>query len=317
VYADFAENWMAMPVIKGRKTDGERFPGAVDTFSIEAMMQDRKALQAGTSHFLGQNFAKASEIKFLDQNGTLQHAWTTSWGVSTRLIGGLIMTHADDDGLMVPPRLAPTHVVILPITPKPETAAAVNEACERLAKRLREVAYAGRTVEVEVDRRDLRGGDKMWQWVKKGAPLRVEIGPRDLEQNAVSVCRRDRGTKERTAMSADALVASVVALLEEIQQGMLDKAKAHREANMRTIDDPAEFRAFFTPKKQESENSPTEIHGGFAMSRFAMDAKDEARLKDELGVTVRCIPIDGPDDPGPCILSGKPATRRVVFAKAY
>ncbi|MBM4006005.1 MAG: proline--tRNA ligase [Planctomycetes bacterium] len=317
VYADFAENWMAMPVIKGRKTDGERFPGAVDTFSIEAMMQDRKALQAGTSHFLGQNFAKASEIKFLDQNGTLQHAWTTSWGVSTRLVGGLIMTHADDDGLMVPPRLAPTHVVILPITPKPETAAAVNEACEKLAKRLREIAYAGRTVEVEVDRRDLRGGDKMWQWVKKGAPLRVEIGPRDLEQNAVSVCRRDRGTKERTAMSADALVAGVVALLEEIQQGMLAKAKAHREANTRVIDEPAEFRAFFTPNKQESENSPTEIHGGFAMSRFAMDAKDEAKLKDDLGVTVRCIPIEGPDDPGPCILSGKPATRRVVFAKAY
>jgi len=317
VYADFAENWMAMPVIKGRKTDGERFPGAVDTFSIEAMMQDRKALQAGTSHFLGQNFAKASEIKFLDQNGTLQHAWTTSWGVSTRLVGGLIMTHADDDGLMVPPRLAPTHVVILPITPKPETAAAVNEACEKLAKRLREVAYAGHTVEVEVDRRDLRGGDKMWQWEKKGAPLRVEIGPRDLEQNAVSVCRRDRGTKERTAMSADALVAGVVALLEEIQQGMLAKAKAHREANTRVIDDPAEFRAFFTPKKQESENSPTEIHGGFAMSRFAMDAKDEAKLKDELGVTVRCIPIEGPDDSGPCILSGKPATRRVVFAKSY
>ena len=157
VYADFAENWMAMPVVKGRKTDGERFPGAVDTFSIEAMMQDRKALQAGTSHFLGQNFAKASEIKFLDQGGTLQHAWTTSWGVSTRLVGGLVMTHADDDGLMVPPRLAPTHVVILPITPKPESAAAVNEACDKLAKRLRELPYAGRMVEVEVDRRDLRG----------------------------------------------------------------------------------------------------------------------------------------------------------------
>ena len=317
VYADFAQNWMAMPVVKGRKTDGERFPGAVDTFSIEAMMQDRKALQAGTSHFLGQNFAKASEIKFLDQGGTLQHAWTTSWGVSTRLVGGLVMTHSDDDGLMVPPRLAPTHVVILPITPKPESAAAVNEACDKLAKRLRELPYAGRTVEVEVDRRDLRGGDKMWGWVKKGAPLRVEIGPRDLEQNAVSVCRRDRSTKERTAMSADAFVAGVVALLEEIQQGMYAKAKAHQDANTRKIDDPAEFRAFFTPKKQESENSPPEIHGGFAMSRFAMDAKDEAKLKDELGVTVRCIPIEGSDDPGPCILSGKPATRRVVFAKSY
>ena len=317
VYRVFAEEWMAMPVVTGRKTDGERFPGAVDTFSIEAMMQDRKALQAGTSHFLGQNFAKASEIKFLDQSGTLQHAWTTSWGVSTRLVGGLIMTHADDDGLRVPPRLAPTHVVILPITPKPETALAVLEACEALARRLRQVPYAGRTVEVEVDRRDLRGGDKMWQWVKKGAPLRVEIGPRDLEQGQVSVSRRDRGVKEREAMSADALVDGVVSLLESMQQAMVTQAREHRERHSRRIDDPREFREFFTPTKAESEQSPTEIHGGFAWSRFAMDARDEARLKDELGVTVRCIPLDGEDEPGPCILSGKPATRRVVFAKAY
>jgi prolyl-tRNA synthetase len=317
VYRVFAEEWMAMPVVTGRKTDGERFPGAVDTFSIEAMMQDRKALQAGTSHFLGQNFAKASEIKFLDQAGTLQHAWTTSWGVSTRLVGGLIMTHGDDDGLMVPPRLAPTHVVILPITPKPESAAAIHEACEKLAKRLRELPYAGRTVEVEVDRRDLRGGDKMWQWVKKGAPVRVEIGPRDLEQGLVSVSRRDRGVKEREAMSSDVLVGRIVEMLEEIQRGMFDRAKAHVDLHSRRIDDPKEFRAFFTPSKPETENAPTEIHGGFAWSRFCMDPAEEIRLKNELGVTVRCIPLQGGEDPGPCILTGKPATRRVVFAKAY
>ena len=308
---------MAMPVVKGRKTEGERFPGAVETLSIEAMMQDRKALQGGTSHFLGQNFAKASEIKFLDQAGILQHAWTTSWGVSTRLIGALLMTHADDDGMVVPPRLAPTHVVILPILPKPECAAVVMEACEKLAARLREVSYVGGTLEVEVDRRDLRGGDKMWSWVKKGAPLRVEIGPRDLEQGVVSVSRRDRGVKERTAMSADALVAGVVSLLDEMQQSMFAKAKAHEVANTRSIDDPKEFRAFFTALKPESEGVPTEIHGGFALSRFAMDPMEESKLKDELGVTVRCIPLDGQDDPGQCILSGKPAKRRVVFAKAY
>ncbi|NBX24433.1 MAG: proline--tRNA ligase [Planctomycetes bacterium] len=317
VYRVFAEEWMAMPVVTGRKTDGERFPGAVDTFSIEAMMQDRKALQAGTSHFLGQNFAKASEIKFLDQAGTLQHAWTTSWGVSTRLVGGLIMTHADDDGLVVPPRLAPTHVVILPITPKPETAPAIHEACEKLAKRLRELPYAGRTVEVEVDRRDLRGGDKMWQWVKKGAPVRVEIGPRDLEQGLVSVSRRDRGVKEREAMSPDALAGRILDLLEEIQKGMFDRAKAHVDRHSRKIDDPKEFRAFFTPSKPETDNAPTEIHGGFAWSRFCMDPAEEAKLKNELGVTVRCIPLQGGEDPGPCILTGKPATHRVVFAKAY
>ena len=317
VYENFAQNWMAMPVIKGRKTDGERFPGAVDTFSIESMMQDRKALQAGTSHFLGQNFAKASEIKFLDQAGQLQHAWTTSWGVSTRLVGGLIMTHADDDGLIVPPRLAPTHFVILPITPKPETQATVLEACHKLAARLREISYAGRTIEVEVDTRDLRGGDKMWSWVKKGAPVRIEVGPRDLEQGVVSMSRRDRGVKEKESISPDALVAGAVKLLEEIQSGMLAKATAFRDANTKIIDDPAEFRAFFTPKTAESDNVPTEIHGGFASCRFAMDADAEAKLKNELGVTVRVVPMDGVKDPGPCILTGKPAEQRVLFAKSY
>jgi prolyl-tRNA synthetase len=317
VYADFAEQWMAMPVVKGRKTDGERFPGAVDTFAIEAMMQDRKALQAGTSHFLGQNFAKASEIQFLDQGGQLQHAWTTSWGVSTRLIGGMIMTHADDDGLIVPPRLAPTHVVILPITPKPESQAAVMQACQALAARLREVAYAGRTIEVEVDARDMRGGDKMWSWVKKGVPVRVEVGPRDLEQGVVSVSRRDRGAKERESLSPDALVAGVVKLLEEIQSGMLAKARAHAAAHTRVIDDPGEFRAFFTPKREESDNAPTEIHGGFASSRFSMDVDAETRLKHDMGVTVRVIPLEGVEDPGPCILTGKPARQRVIFAKSY
>ena len=194
-YADFAENWLAMPVLRGEKTESERFPGAECTLCIEAMMQDRKALQAGTSHFLGQNFSKACGIKFQTIEGKEEFGWTTSWGVSTRLIGGMIMTHADDDGLIVPPKVAPTHIVILPVTPKEDTRPQVLEACERLAKELRDLAYAGSPVRVELDDRDLRGGEKYWQWVKKGIPLTVEIGPRDLENGTVFMGRRDHGAK--------------------------------------------------------------------------------------------------------------------------
>ncbi len=195
VYADFAENWMAMPVIKGRKTAGERFPGAVDTLSIEALMQDQKALQAGTSHFLGQNFAKAQDIKFQDESGELSHAWTTSWGVSTRLVGGLIMTHADDDGMVVPPKLAPAHVAILPIYKSDEERAEVLPYCESLKAELEGQSYDGVRVRVKLDDRDIRGGDKKWQWVKRGVPIRVEIGPRDVAGCGAFVSRRDIGGK--------------------------------------------------------------------------------------------------------------------------
>src|SRR4051812_47727004 len=191
VYEDFAQNYMAMPVVKGMKTPDERFPGAVDTYTIEAMMQDRKALQAGTSHFLGQNFAKSSGIKFLSRENKEELAWTTSWGVSTRLVGALIMVHADDDGMIVPPRLAPTHVVILPVTPKPETRDAVIKAARELAEKIREQLFHRQPIEVEVDERDLPGGAKSWEWIKKGVPLRIEIGPRDLEKGSVALYRRD------------------------------------------------------------------------------------------------------------------------------
>ena len=187
VYRSFATDWLAMPVITGEKTEGERFPGAENTYCIEGMMQDRKALQAGTSHFLGQNFSKAQEICFADANTEKQYAWTTSWGVSTRLIGGLIMTHGDDDGMIMPPRVAPSHVVILPVLHKEETREAVLEYCNTLAKDLRSRSYDGRPVRVELDLRDLRGGEKSWQWIKRGAPIRVEVGPRDMENDAVSV----------------------------------------------------------------------------------------------------------------------------------
>jgi len=308
---------MAMPVIQGRKTESERFPGAVDTYCIEAMMQDRKALQAGTSHFLGQNFAKASEIQFLDADGQQKFAWTTSWGVSTRLIGAMIMTHSDDDGLAVPPRLAPTHVVILPVMHKPETAAAVLEHCRKLAADLRSRTFAGRPIEVEVDARDLRGGDKMWQWVKKGVPVRVEVGPRDIEQGSVFVGRRDRTAKDKQSMARDAFVDGAAALLQEIQDGMFARAKAHREEHTRRIDSKAEFEAFFTPARAGDENAPSEIHGGFALSHFCGDPAVEADVKNRMGVTIRCIPLDAPEEQGACVITGRPSARRVVWGKSY
>ncbi len=317
VYADFAENWMAMPVIQGRKTESERFPGAVDTYCIEAMMQDRKALQAGTSHFLGQNFAKASEIQFLDADGQQKFAWTTSWGVSTRLIGAMVMTHSDDDGLIVPPRLAPTHIVILPVLHKPESAPAVLEYCKKLAAQLRTQAFAGRAIEVEIDARDLRGGDKMWQWVKKGVPIRLEVGPRDIEQDAVFMARRDKSSKDKVSMPRADFVAQAAALLQEMQDGMFARAKAYRDEFTRRIDTKAEFEAFFTPRRAGDENSPSEIHGGFALSHFCGDPAVEVEVKNRLGVTVRCIPIDGPDEAGACVITGRPSTRRVVWGKSY
>lgn len=313
VYADFAEHWLAVPVIKGRKTAGERFPGAVETYCIEAMMQDRKALQAGTSHFLGQNFAKASEIRFLGPDGKLEHAWTTSWGVSTRLIGALIMTHSDDDGLVVPPRLAPAHLVILPVTHKEDTRAQVLEYCDKLAAELRAVPYHGRPLTVEIDAREGRGGDKVWEWIKKGVPLRLEVGPRDIASDSVFVGRRDKGPKERTSQPRAQLVATVVQQLEEMQQGLRDRARAFRSANTVRIDSQSELYAYFTPKNAEKP----EIHGGFAMCHFGNDPAVEAKLKDDLNVTVRCIPLTGDEEPGKCVISGQPSTRRVVMAKAY
>ncbi len=313
LYADFAENYMAMPVITGEKTEGERFPGAVATYSIEAMMQDRKALQAGTSHFLGQNFAKASQIKFLSDQGREEFAWTTSWGVSTRLIGGLIMTHSDDDGLIVPPRLAPTHVVILPVIHKDEDKAAVMEYCTSLAAELRDQQYDGRPVVVEVDTREGRGGEKTWGWIKKGVPIRAEVGPRDMASGSVFVGRRDKGHKEKTGVARQEFVATIAAQLDEIQQNLLDRARSFRDANTVSIDTAEEFRDFFTPANAEKP----EIHGGFAMCHYAGDAATEEKIKSDLNVTIRCIPSNAPEEAGTCPFTGKPSTKRIVFAKSY
>ena len=314
VYETFVRDHLAVPVYAGEKSEGERFPGAVQTLCIEAMVQDRKAIQAGTSHFLGQNFSKASGIKFQSRTSTEEFAWTTSWGMSTRLVGTLIMAHADDDGAVIPPRVAPTHVVILPITPKEETRGAVLEAAEALAGRLREVRFHDTTVEVEVDRRDLNGGVKSWEWIKKGVPVRVEIGPRDLEKGTVAVSRRDRGVKEKEFVSNDDFAAGVAGLLQDIQDSLYAKALAYRNEHTKVIDSTEEFYAFFTPK---NANKP-ETHGGFALAHWDGTAETEAKIKEDLKVTIRCIPLDAAGaEPGVSVVSGKPSPRRVIWAKSY
>src|SRR4030088_686595 len=228
VYETFVRDHLAIPVFSGEKSESERFPGAVQTLSIEAMVQDRKAIQAGTSHFLGQNFSRASGIQFQNREGKEEFGWTTSWGVSARLVGTVVMMHSDDDGLVLPPRIAPTHVVIIPITPKEETRGAVLDAADKLAAQLRSVRYFDAPVEVEVDRRDLGGGVKNWEWIKKGVPLRIELGPRDLESGHVAVSRRDQPVKSKEFLSREELVRRAVELLDSIQSDLFQRAKEFR-----------------------------------------------------------------------------------------
>jgi len=313
VYEDFVQNFLAVPVIKGEKTESERFPGAVNTYALEAMMQDRKSLQAGTSHFLGQNFAKAAGIKFCDEKGEEQYAWTTSWGMTTRLIGAMIMTHSDDDGLVLPPRVASSHVVILPVIHKEESKKEVLEACHLLAKELRAISYHGTALNVIVDERELRGGEKVWSWIKKGVPLRIEIGPRDLAKGVVSLARRDRPHREVQAIARNELVARATTILEEIQRGLYQKAVAFRDQHIHRIDNKEEFYAFFTPKHADQP----EIHGGFALCHWSQDPLVEEQVKQDLNVTIRCIPLDGEPERGRCVISGKESSKRVIFAKAY
>ncbi len=313
VYETFARDWLALPVLTGEKSEGERFPGAVETFCIEAMVQDRKAIQAGTSHFLGQNFAKASGIQFVSRENKPELAWTTSWGVSTRLIGTVIMAHADDDGCVLPPRIAPAQVVILPVTPKPDSKAQVLEACEKLAVELRAQHFCGDPIRVEIDARDIPGGTKNWEWIKKGVPLRVEIGPRDLEKGGCAVARRDRTPKEKQFPAVADFALGAAAILEEIQGALLARATALRDANTVTIDRWEDFVAFFTPKNPDKP----EIHGGFALAHWDGTRETEDRIKAELKVTIRCIPEDAAPEAGKCVLTGAPSSRRVVFAKSY
>ncbi|MGB6043001.1 MAG: proline--tRNA ligase [Pirellulales bacterium] len=312
VYADFAENYMAMPVVKGEKTAEERFPGAVSTYSIEALMQDRKALQSGTSHFLGQNFARAQDIKYQNEEGTEVYAWTTSWGVSTRLVGALVMTHSDDDGLVLPPRLAPQHVVILPVLRSDDSNAAILEYCDRVAAELRDQTYDGAPIRVTVDRRDLRGGEKVWQHIKKGVPIRAEIGPRDMEKDSCFVGRRDQSPRDKQSVPRGEFVATAGEKLAAMQANLFERACQFRADNTVHIDNLDDFKAFFTPANNESP----EIHGGLAYCHYTPDEQVNQLLQ-KLKVTIRCVPLDGDAEKGECIFTGRPSERRAVFAKAY
>lgn len=313
VYKNFAETILAIPVITGEKSEAERFPGAVSTYSIEAMMQDRKALQAGTSHFLGQKFSKASNIKFQSKDMKEQYAWTTSWGVSTRLIGALIMTHSDDNGLVLPPRIAPTHVVFLPIYKNDEERETVMTYIDEVLNGIRELGrYHERHLVVDVDDRDMRGGEKNWSWIKKGVPLKVEVGMRDIEKNSLAVLRRDNTDLKKDFINKDEFLKTLHETLDDIQNTLYQRAKAYRDENTRTIDDKEEFEAFFTPDNKEKP----EIHGGFALSHWCGSVQCEEELKD-LKITIRNIPLDSKDEEGKCIHCGAPSKKRVVFAKSY
>lgn len=299
VYADFVENWMAVPVIKGVKTPNERFAGAEDTYCIEAMMQDGKALQAGTSHFLGQNFAKAFDVKFSDKNNQLEYVWATSWGVSTRLIGALVMAHSDDSGLVLPPRIAPLQVVIVPIFKGEEQKAQIDERVHQLMKELKTLG-----ISVKYDDSDnARPGWKFAEYELKGVPVRVAIGARDLENNVAEIARRD--TKEKNTVSLNGLSTYIQNLLEEIQQNIFNRAKQYRDEHITPANSWDEFVQLLDTK------------GGFIAAHWDGTGETEDKIKELTKATIRCIPLDNQAEEGVCILSGKPSTQRVLFARAY
>ncbi|CAI8160498.1 MAG: Proline--tRNA ligase [Cryomorphaceae bacterium] len=299
VYATFVEEVMAIPVLRGLKTEGERFAGALETYCIEALMQDGKALQAGTSHFLGQNFAKAFDVKFQTKEGTQEYVWATSWGVSTRLMGALIMTHSDDNGLVLPPKLAPYQVVIVPIYKGQEQLDAISEVAEGLMKDLRAVG-----VTVKFDNRDThKPGWKFNQYELQGVPIRIAIGPKDLEKGSVEVARRDTLTKQ--FMQQDEVATAIPALLDEIQASLFEKALSFREENSQTADTWEEFKALM-------KGNP-----GFVYAHWDGTTETEDKIKDLTKATIRCIPLNNNQEEGKCILTGNPSTQRVVFAKAY
>ena len=299
LYADFAENWMAMPVIKGVKTTNERFAGAEDTYCIEALMQDGKALQAGTSHFLGQNFAKAFDVKFSDKSNQLDYVWATSWGVSTRLIGGLVMTHSDDQGLVLPPKIAPLQVVIVPIYKGDEQKAAIDVKVKEFMQ-----SFKAAGIRVKYDDSDnQRPGWKFAEYELKGVPIRIAIGARDLENNQVEIARRD--TKEKSSVSMDGLTNTVSTLLEEIQSNLFERAKQYRDEHITKAESWDEFVQILDTK------------AGFVAAHWDGTPETEEKIKELTKATIRCIPLNNEQEAGKCILTGNPSTQRVLFARAY
>jgi prolyl-tRNA synthetase len=299
VYADFAENFMALPVIKGYKSETERFAGAIDTYAIEAIMQDGKALQAGTSHFLGQNFAKAFDVQFTDKTGKLDYVWATSWGLSTRMIGALIMAHADNHGLVLPPRLAPIQVVIIPIYKNAEQLESISLAAGKIKA---DLEANGITVKYD-DRDNNKPGWKFADYELKGVPVRIAIGPRDIENSTVEIARRD--TLEKETISADKAVTHISWLLEEIQKNIYRKASEFKKENTRYVDTWSDFVNIL------------DNEGGFILAHWDGSPETEEKIKNETKATIRCIPFDSPEEEGKCIYTGKPSKRRVLFARSY
>ncbi|HLK29460.1 MAG TPA: proline--tRNA ligase [Puia sp.] len=299
VYAEFVENYMALPVIKGIKTESERFAGSVNTYCIEALMQDGKALQAGTSHFLGQNFAKAFDVKFSDKDNKLDYVWATSWGVSTRLVGALVMAHSDDDGLIMPPKIAPLQVVIVPIYKGNDNKELLDAKGKEFVQQLKATG-----IRVKFDDNDnARPGWKFAEYELKGVPVRIAIGLRDLENNTVEVARRD--TKEKMSMSMDGLTEKIVKLLDDIHQNIYNKALAYRDEHITKTDSWDEFEKLLDEK------------GGFIAAHWDGTAETEEAIKEKTKATIRCIPLNNPQENGKCILTGKPSSQRVLFARAY
>ncbi len=309
LYAAFAREYMAMPSIKGEKSENERFPGAARTYTFEMMMQDCKALQAGTSHYLGQNFAKASGIKYLSKEGDERYCHTTSWGCTTRLIGSMVMMHSDDDGLIMPPRIASSHVVLIPIIHKEETRELIEGFTTSLKEDLCSKDYYRRPIDVVLDNRDLRGGEKNWQWIKKGVPLRIEIGMREMEEGKLALSLRTRDHKDKLFVSREELLSNIVSYLDEVHAALLERAENFLDSHVKNILDKKTFYDFFGDKEERV--------AGFAKVFFSGSVEDETEIKKDLNVTVRCIPFDQSGEEGICFYTGKKTRTQVIFAKSY
>jgi len=307
LYSDALRDLLAIPVIMGEKTEAERFPGAETTLTVEAMVQDRKAIQAGTSHYLGQNFAKAQNITFVDRDNQEQYVHTTSWGVSTRLIGTLIMAHADDDGLVLPPAIAPQQIIIIPITPKDDSKQAILDSCHALAKTLRREKYQGQTLRVKVDDRDLGGGVKKWEWVKKGVPIRIEIGPRDLEQRKVCLQRRDQAASEKSFIEREVLLREASELLGEVHKSLLSKATTFRDKNL------SECTSLESFEKHWEQDNP-----GWLLTPWNGTREEEEALSKKHKITIRCLPLDQQNETEEtCILTGNVTSARAIWGRSY
>ncbi len=307
LYEEFLRDHLAIPVVPGEKTENERFPGADITLTVEAMVQDRKAIQAGTSHYLGQNFSKAQDISFTGRDGSVEHAHTTSWGVSTRMIGTLIMAHSDDDGLVLPPRVATQQIVILPVTPKEDSKAAVLDACQALATTLRNQLFHSDPLRVVVDTRDLNGGVKKWEWIKKGVPIRIEIGPRDIETRKVCLQRRDQPVSAKEFLDKEDFIQRASEVLHEIHDSLLKKATDFRDANIIECSSLEDFHAHWAKED-----------GGWLITPWAASPDQEEVISKEHKITIRCLPLDKQNEPeAPCLLTGTPTRSRAIWGRSY